>query len=148
MSRSLEYHAWCTLKQRCKNPNAPNYADYGGRGISVCERWEKFENFYADMGPRPSPEHSLDRIDNDGPYEKANCRWALRYIQQRNRRWNHLIEYAGENLTLSEWSERTGFKWVTIYGRLRRGWSIETALTLAPSTTNSVMRPSRAKKGE
>lgn len=81
-----EYRAWDAMKQRCTNPRARGYDGYGGRGIAVCDRWTySFENFYADMGDRPTPEHSLDRIDNERGYEPDNCRWATRSEQQRNR---------------------------------------------------------------
>jgi hypothetical protein len=85
-SRSAEYYAWQNMIQRCYNEKHPDYKNYGGRGITVCERWlTSFENFYADMGPRPTPEHSIDRYpDNDGNYEKSNCRWATRSEQRRN----------------------------------------------------------------
>jgi hypothetical protein len=84
---SSEYRSWCSLKQRCLNPNTINYDNYGARGITVCDRWlNSFENFYADMGPKPTPEHSIDRIDNDGNYEPGNCRWALQSIQTHNTR--------------------------------------------------------------
>lgn len=86
LARSPEYRAWDAMKSRCYNPKARGYAGYGGRGIAVCDRWRySFENFLADMGERPSPEHSLDRIDNDGNYEPGNVRWATRSEQQRNR---------------------------------------------------------------
>lgn len=85
---SPEYHSWANMKGRCLNPNAEHYDYYGGRGITVCDRWLKFENFYADMGPRPEPKsaYSIDRKDVDGNYEPGNCRWATRSEQMRNTR--------------------------------------------------------------
>lgn len=83
---SPEYRAWQNMRQRCINPRHPSYADYGGRGIKICPRWESFAAFYEDMGKRPSPRHSLDRMLNGGDYEPGNCRWATPSKQNRNRR--------------------------------------------------------------
>lgn len=85
-SRLPEYRVWATMLERCRRPRAANYHNYGGRGIGVCERWLDFDAFYADMGARPSPKHSIDRIDNDGNYEPGNCRWATASEQNRNKR--------------------------------------------------------------
>jgi hypothetical protein len=87
LHRAPEYYIWNSARDRCRNPNNPGYPDYGGRGIQMCDRWaNSFEAFYADMGPRPSPELSIDRIENDGNYEPGNCRWATKEEQMLNRR--------------------------------------------------------------
>jgi hypothetical protein len=84
--RTPEYQVWRNMRQRCYNPSNPGWKNYGARGITVCPRWDAYEAFIADMGPRPSPKHSLDRIDNDKEYTSSNCRWATRTMQNRNRR--------------------------------------------------------------
>lgn len=86
LRRSPEYRAWQNMKKRCLSPNAVQYPYYGLRGISICAEWMRFESFYADMGPKPSRVHSLDRKDNDGNYEPGNCRWATKVEQATNRR--------------------------------------------------------------
>jgi hypothetical protein len=121
------------MRDRCRNPKHRAYKNYGGRGITVCERWNSFENFYADVGDRPSPKHSIDRIDNDLGYEPGNVRWADQKTQSRNSRRNRLVAINGETLCLQDWAERMGLGRCTIYDRLRRGWSIERALTTPPA---------------
>jgi hypothetical protein len=123
-----EYSSWWHALQRCYDPTFVYYFYYGGRGITVCERWRDFSNFYTDMGPRPTPQHTLDRIDNDGPYAPENCRWATRQEQARNRRSNRMLTLNGETLCLSEWAERIDLPANALYMRLYNGWSIEQAL--------------------
>ena len=102
-----EYNVWRTMKQRCANKNYKYYSFYGERGIKVCEKWnESFLNFLEDMGPRPSKNHTLERIDNNGNYEKNNCRWVLMAEQNQNKRNNIYVEYKEETLVLSEAAKR------------------------------------------
>lgn len=107
-AKSPEYSAWDSMKARCYNVNYERYHSYGGRGIQVCERWRNsFENFYSDMGPKPSPDHSLDRFpNNDGDYEPGNCRWATEDQQKRNMRSNNWMEYNGESMIVADWSKK------------------------------------------
>jgi hypothetical protein len=127
---TLEYKSWLEMIHRCCCTTSASYGSYGGRGITVCDEWRhSFEQFLADMGPRPSREHSIDRIDNDGPYSKSNCRWATRKQQCRNRRSSRFVSYDGQSRTLAEWSEITGIKQHTLNRRLWRGWSAERTLT-------------------
>ena len=103
MYRTPEYNIWMSMKKRCLNKSHKSYHLYGGRGISVCDKWMGFSGFIEDVGLRPSKNHSLDRIDNNGNYEPQNVRWATRREQQRNKRNNRLITYNGETKCLSEW---------------------------------------------
>lgn len=130
LSKSREYGIWKAIRHRCENPKAAGYHRYGGRGICVCKRWHNFTLFFADMGPRPSPKHSLDRYpDQNGNYEPGNCRWATRFEQQRNMRNNRLLTFNGETLCLSAWAERVGIHRTTLQYRMLLGWSAERVLT-------------------
>ena len=135
---SREYIIWGLMRQRCRNPKATGYHRYGGRGIKVCERWDSFENFWADMGPRPSPRHTIERSDNDGNYEPGNCRWATYADQSRNKRNNRNLTLNGETLCLNDWANKTGLTSRAIGRRLSLGWSIESALTAALHKTATI----------
>ncbi len=125
-----EFKVWSRMIDRCENRNHIAYARYGGRGITICTRWRNsFEAFLADMGPRPGPGYSIDRIDNDRGYELRNCRWATPKEQARNTQHNRMLTHDGMELCISQWAEETGLPLSTIQSRLNRGWSIERALT-------------------
>jgi hypothetical protein len=124
-----EYEAWRAMRRRCLNPTDGSFSNYGGRGITICERWGTFETFFADMGERPSPSHSLDRIDNERGYEPDNCRWATHAEQARNRRDTHLIDFQGGMMALRDVAKLVGLSERTIRNRLEQGWSVERALT-------------------
>ncbi len=132
-SRNPTYTIWASMKARCLNPNNGCYARYGGRGITVCDRWrDSFEAFLADMGERPTHHHSLERNDNDGPYCPDNCRWATRSEQARNRRSSHLVTFNGEAKTIAEWAEATGLSYDLIERRLNaQGWTPERTFSAA-----------------
>jgi len=126
-SKTPTYRSWTAMKFRCLNSNHIAYPQYGGRGITVCQRWLRFENFLADMGERPV-DMTLDRINVDGDYCAENCRWAYPKDQSRNRRNNHLLTFNGQRRTITEWSEISGIKKTTIRERLNRGWTTKQAL--------------------
>jgi hypothetical protein len=125
-----EYEAWAHMLRRCYTPTTNGFEHYGGRGISVCDRWHhSFENFLSDMGFRPSRRHSLDRENNDGNYEPSNCRWATAEQQANNKRSNIYITLNGETLTETQWRKKLGFERGVISYRIKSGWSPEEALT-------------------
>jgi hypothetical protein len=138
-SQSPTYTSWSNMKSRCQRITATEYEAYGGRGITFPRRWQKFENFLADMGERP-PNTTLDRKDNAKSYSKQNCRWATRSEQQRNRRTNILITHDGLTQCLKAWEESAGISMQVISYRLKRGWSVAQALTITPRHGNHVLR--------
>jgi hypothetical protein len=119
------------MMTRCLNPHRDQWRDYGGRGITVCKRWRVFANFLADMGPKPSPAHSLDRIDNNKSYTPQNCRWATRAEQRRNSRQGLvMLTVKGRTMCLIDWARETGIERRTLAARLYHGWSPEEAVEL------------------
>lgn len=123
------YYVWASMKDRCYNPKCKQYSDYGGRGITVCDRWlSSYRDFYSDMGPRPHG-YSLDRIDNDKGYGPDNCRWADRRTQQRNQRRAVYVKIQGEKFRAIELAERAGVKTDTIVLRAQRGLDLATVLS-------------------
>jgi hypothetical protein len=129
MSNTKVYKTWQSMKQRCFNPKNIQYYDYGGRGITVCERWMDFQNFFEDMGHTPRG-CSLDRIDNNLGYDPKNCKWSTRQDQERNKRNNRLITFENETKTLAEWLDRQQLHVQTFYSRTYRGLSDIEALGL------------------
>lgn len=131
MSGTRVYRLWSDMRSRCAVLSGRNYENYGGRGIAICARWRRFENFYADMGEPPEGT-SIDRIDNDKGYSPENCRWATVFEQANNRRSNIVISYNGRSQTVTQWSREFGVPYCRLRSRLALGWDIERALT-APS---------------
>jgi hypothetical protein len=130
-----EYNAWVHIRHRCNNPKDRYFAIYGGRGIRVCDRWlgpSGLANFIADMGPRPSKLHSIDRVNNDGNYEPGNCRWATIGEQCRNRRTTRLLTFNGITQCMTDWAAQVGISRQVIFRRLKEGWDVGDALTIRP----------------
>lgn len=128
MRKTRIYSIWRGMKYRCQNPNHYDYKRYGARGIKVCDRWQKFENFYADMGEGYKDSLTIDRIDNKGNYEPSNCRWVNRKIQANNRRTCHLLTFNGETKNIREWAYKLGISENTIHSRLRHKLQMEEIL--------------------
>ena len=144
-SHTPEHITWGSMIERCSNRRCRGYRNYGARGISVCERWKRFEHFYADMGPRPSPSHSIDRIDPAGNYEPGNCRWATNDAQQTNKRTNVRIQFNGRELCVAEWSRVTGIPSSRIFYRISKKWPPGEILTV-PACHGP--RPEKRARGE
>ena len=123
---------WCGMRARCNNPNHTVFRYYGGRGIKVCDRWSDFWLFVKDMGSRPTKEHEIDRINNDGHYEPSNCHWVTRSEQLQNTRSNRHLQCRGETKTLSQWSREVNSSHGRIQARLSAGWTVENAINLPP----------------
>lgn len=123
------WRAWCDMKRRCENRNRADYRLYGGRGITVCDRWKVFENFLADMGEKPEG-RTLGRINNNGNYEPGNCRWETAFEQGGNKRNNHLVSVSGITRTVSAWARLLPADPDAIFTRIRRGWSGREAVTI------------------
>ncbi len=129
MTGTTEHKVWAMMKSRCGNPRYTHYKNYGGRGITVCDEWaSSFERFYADMGPRPSMKHTLDRIDNNKGYSPENCRWATRGEQNRNHRRNRLLTLNGETMNVIDWAKKLGLTQQALQWRLKN-WTIERVLS-------------------
>lgn len=126
---TAEYNAWTSMKWRCGNPHAQQYPNYGGRGITVCSEWlDSFERFLADMGLRPTPGHSLERVDNNAGYSATNCKWATKKEQSVNRRTTHFVVVDGRRMPLSQAFDLAEVSRATVNRRLSRGWPIEKAM--------------------
>lgn len=132
MTNTSEYQIWANMKYRCSNEKCSMYKYYGGRGIKVCERWDKFENFFQDMGYKPKGT-TLDRIDNNGPYSPENCRWATGFQQGSNKRNNKNVIKNGNKICHSEASRQLEASRNTVNERIKRGWSADEATTKPPN---------------
>ena len=122
------YQTWSSMRKRCNCPTDHAYPRYGGRGISVCARWDNFETFIEDVGERPSARHSIDRKDNDGNYEPGNVRWATAREQEHNKATCLHLTFLGRTQAATDWANQLGLNYLTLYYRLKRGWSVDRAL--------------------
>ena len=142
-----EYRVWCHIKQRCGNKKSKSYPDYGGRGIVICEQWRNsFGAFLADVGPRPSPRDTIERINVNGGYEPGNVRWATRKEQNRNTRRNRVFEIDGVSKSLAEWCELRGANYSTVLYRIAQlGWDVERALAAPLLHRTEYAKPRRGE---
>lgn len=135
-----EHRCWVQMRQRCMNPKFIQYHRYGGRGIKVCERWNDFLSFLEDMGKKPSPPHSLDRIDNNGNYESGNCRWAISYEQMLNSTRSRPVTINGVTKSIRGWSRESGISAGTLTFRVRAGWPEDEILSKRWGRTKQMAR--------
>ena len=148
-----DFSVFSAMLTRCHTASTPNYGNYGGRGIKVCQRWRDggFWVFLKDMGPRPTPGHSIDRYpDINGDYTPENCRWATAKEQANNRRTNKMIAYRGETKTMKEWAEVLGINYRTLKARLRKGWTLEKAMagvSFSNALSDEAVKQIEAAKG-
>lgn len=129
------YRTWQGMRLRCNNPNDKHYLWYGGRGIKVCERWNDFRSFVADMGPKPSWKYTVERIDNNGDYDPFNCIWGTHEQQGVNKRGVRLLTYQNETLTISQWARKFNMPYSLLWSRLQR-MGISEALEYVPNPDN------------
>jgi hypothetical protein len=137
-SGTPQYQAWFGMINRCSNPDCAAYPRYGGRGIVVCDRWLKYENFFFDMGPRPEGK-SLERKNNDGNYEPDNCKWATAQEQSENKRNNIKLSFHGRIATVAEWARIIGCSKMRIHRRLKSGLNVRD--TLNPARRKTGVKP-------
>ena len=143
-TNTVEYKTWCGIKRRCYNPNDSHYLHYGGRGIAMSDEWRSsFSAFLRDMGPRPSGDYSIERIDTDGVYSAMNCKWLPIPQQANNKRTSVWLTLNGQSKTLADWSRLTGIPYCSLQARLKRGWTVEKTLQtpLDESRRNSRFQP-------
>ena len=136
--KSPERRSWDAMWKRCTKDGHKNFNNYGGRGIKVCDDWKNFYVFLFDMGPRPSLDYSIERIDVNGDYEPGNCKWATKAEQDRNKRNNVYVEYEGERVLLMDVVAKLGVDRGIVYGRLRSGWPLEEALAVPVRPTKTL----------
>lgn len=146
MCKSSEYTSWKEMKRRCYKTNCPDYHLYGGKGVTVCNRWlDAFVNFFEDMGPKPFPEATIDRLDGNGNYEKSNCRWASKLEQSQNTSKARMLTYNGETHCLREWARRLGIAHGTLRRRLSQGWPHENVFSSEHYFSHPPIKKARSK---
>jgi hypothetical protein len=133
-----EYRVWLHIRGRCRTPTDAAYRWYGGRGITLSPAWDSYEAFLADVGPRPTSKHTLDRLDNEKGYEPGNCGWRTMKEQNRNRRDNRIVSVEGSDMSLAEACERARINYKTVHTRIQRdGWDLDRALRTPPRRRGS-----------